>query len=110
MKKRSTKHESDPNVNAARIVHEATCREPEKHADADAAFEAWSASIHGLDERMRTMLRAAFDVGVEFGRRALAIQGASKGGTARAAKLSESRRRSIAKRAAAVRWKQKPTS
>jgi hypothetical protein len=39
---------------------------------------------------------------------ALSALGASKGGKARAAKLSKEKRKAIAKKAAAARWKAKP--
>jgi hypothetical protein len=39
---------------------------------------------------------------------ALSRLGASKGGKARAAKLSKAKRRAIAKKAAAARWKKSP--
>ena len=42
-------------------------------------------------------------LGIAFG-----LLGASKGGKARAAKLSAARKRQIAKKAAAARWKKKP--
>lgn len=95
----------DANQNAARIVHEATCREPNATGELEPAWAEWSRAIQATDARMMTLLRAAFEAGHDAGRRSFGIQGASKGGKARAASLSKRRRSEIAKRAAQKRWR-----
>ena len=71
---------ADPIQNALRVVEEAT---------GDVLKPAEGKNVHA---------------------QALSALGASKGGKARAAKLSERKRKAIAKKAAAARWGQKPTS
>ena len=100
---------ADPSTNAARITREATEGADEPlPADVEAVWEAWSASIQGVDKRTRTLLRAAFEAGVEAATRGSAAElgrkGGLKGGKARAEKLSPERRAEIAKKAAAARW------
>jgi hypothetical protein len=72
---RDNEHNPDPNVNAARIVGETI------EADAsdigggkadpaiEAAWRAWSGCIQNVDERARTLLRAAFEAGWDAGPR-----------------------------------------
>jgi hypothetical protein len=60
----------DPNEEAARILREVTSRQDELPAGLEAAWQAWSARIHSCDERTKTLLRAAFEAGVEAGRKA----------------------------------------
>ena len=105
-------HNPDPNANAARIVREATAGETPVPADLEAAWQAWSAGVQKMDERGMTLLRAAFEAGWEArtptnGAAALGRLGGLKGGKARAAKLSDAKRKAIAKKAAAKRWAKK---
>ena len=97
----------DENEEAARIVESTTEQPDDLPADIEATWAKWSKGIQGCDDRTMTLLRAAFEAGVaavdpatELGR-----LGAQKGGHARAAKLSEKRRKAIAKKAAKARWK-----
>lgn len=55
---------TDPNKAAARVVRDLT-KEESLPPDVEAAWDAWSRSIQGLDERVRTLLRAAFEAGAE---------------------------------------------
>lgn len=59
----------DPNAEAARVVRETTGDGDALPPDMEAAWEAWIGSIKGIDERARTLLRAAFEAGVEAGAR-----------------------------------------
>lgn len=59
----------DPNVNAARIVGEATRGDERLPADLEAAWAEWSKGIQNVDERGITLLRAAFEAGYEVGYR-----------------------------------------
>lgn len=54
----------DPNVEAARVVGKATAAEG-LPADLEAAWAEWSKSIKNVDERGMTLLRAAFEAGVD---------------------------------------------
>lgn len=105
---RDKEHNPDPNENAARIVAESTGEAESPPHDLEAAWEAWSKSIQNVDERVRTLLRAAFEAGYEAASEpdaaALGRRGGQKGGKARAEKLSAGRRSEIAKNAAAKRW------
>jgi hypothetical protein len=104
--------ERDPNKAAAKVVRQAT----EKHekplpADLEAAWAEWSKGIQKVDERAKTLLRAAFEAGWELGcneqkpgAAALGRLGGLKGGKARAEKLSPAKRKAIAKKAAKARW------
>ncbi|MEO6709836.1 MAG: hypothetical protein ABI054_06495 [Planctomycetota bacterium] len=60
----------DPNKEAARVVRAATGKPDQLPNDVEAAWEAWSSHIHACDERTMTLLRAAFEAGVDAGRRA----------------------------------------
>jgi hypothetical protein len=104
MAKRTTDKTPDENETAARMVHEATCRDDKPSADMEGAWSAWSASIQGCDQRTMTLLQAAFEAGADFGRRSFGQQGARKGGLARSAALSDKRRKAIARKAAKARW------
>ncbi len=64
------RRETDPNEEAARVVRAATGKPEPLPADLEAAWEAWSRSIHSCDERTRTLLRAAFEAGAEAAQRA----------------------------------------
>lgn len=66
---RDHQHNPDPNQNAARIVREATASAEQLPADLEAAWLAWSKGIQNVDERARTLLRAAFEAGWEAGKR-----------------------------------------
>ena len=57
----------DPNTEAARVVREATDEGNPLPADLEAAWSEWIKGIQGIDERARTLLRAAFEAGVEAG-------------------------------------------
>lgn len=59
----------DPNEQAARVVRAATGKPEPLPADLEAAWEAWASHIHSCDERTKTLLRAAFEAGVDVGRR-----------------------------------------
>ena len=56
----------DPNINAARIVGEATASSG-LTGDLETAWAEWSGSIQNVDERGMTLLRAAFEAGYEAG-------------------------------------------
>ena len=99
----------DPSEDAAAVVRRSTGVPDELPSDLEAAWADWSSRIKDADERMRTLLRAAFEAGAATASRAAAALtlgrlGAKKGGDARAAKLSKSRRVEIAKKAAKKRW------
>lgn len=101
-----SKGDPDPNQEAARLVDRATRGAPEEMpADLEAAWEAWSGRIQGCDERTMTLLRAAFEAGAASSN-AGRVRGAKAGGAARAAKLSDRRRKAIARKAAKARWKE----
>jgi hypothetical protein len=53
----------DPNVNAHRIVAEATGGDTALPADLEAAWAEWSRGVAKVDERGMTLLRAAFEAG-----------------------------------------------
>lgn len=59
--------ERDPNSNAARIVREATTRAADDTLpnDVEAAWGAWISHIQNIDERTKTLLRAAFEAGYD---------------------------------------------
>ena len=60
----------DPNEAAARVVRAVTAKhEQPLPADVEAAWSAWIAGVQKVDERTKALLRAAFEVGVEAGRR-----------------------------------------
>lgn len=60
-------NEQDPNINAARIVGEATGADKPLPAGLEAAWAEWSKGIQNVDERGMTLLRAAFEAGYEAG-------------------------------------------
>lgn len=55
----------DPNTEAARIVREATDQGNPLPPDLEAAWAEWIKGIQKVDERARTLLRAAFEAGVD---------------------------------------------
>jgi len=59
----------DPNKEAARVVRKATDEGNSLPAELEAAWAEWIKGIQGIDERARTLLRAAFEAGVEAARR-----------------------------------------
>ena len=59
-----TEHNPDSNENAARILRKAA-GDDALPADVEAAWVEWSKGIKGVDERGWTLLRAAFEAGVE---------------------------------------------
>ena len=66
---RDHQHNPDPNVNAARVVGEATAaQDTPAAADLEAAWAAWASHIQKVDERGMALLRAAFEAGWEAGR------------------------------------------
>jgi hypothetical protein len=65
---RDNEHNPDPNLNAARIVGEATATAGRTPADVQAAWEQWSRQIQNVDERGMTLLKAAFEAGWDAGR------------------------------------------
>ena len=108
MKKHPSKR--DENEDAAEVVRQSTAAHDELPKGVEAAWSAWSARIQAVDERTRTLLRAAFEAGAAaMDREPVAARlgklGASKGGDARAASLTKKRRAEIAKRAARARWR-----
>ncbi len=73
-------HEPDANEDATRVVEEsvrlvrdaaralgaaAVSGKAAPEDDLEAAWKAWSAAIQGCDERTMTLLRAAFEAGME---------------------------------------------
>lgn len=62
-------HDHDPNTAVARVVHETAGKPDDLPADAEAAWAAWIARIQRVDARTQTLLRAAFEAGVDAGRR-----------------------------------------
>jgi len=102
----------DVNEQAADIVRRSTASKDETPVGVEAAWEDWSRRIQRVDQRTMTLLRAAFDAGVEAagraGASAFGMLGAKKGGDARAAKLSPRRKKQIAKKAALARWRRDP--
>jgi len=72
MPKPKPTRDHDPNRAVARIVAKTAGIKTAKElmpADAEAAWRAWAASIQKCDERTMTLLHAAFEAGVEAGRR-----------------------------------------
>ncbi len=62
-------HDPDPNSAIARVVRQTTAPADELPADVEAAWAAWSRSIQRVDARTMTLLRAAFEAGVQAGQR-----------------------------------------
>jgi len=60
--------ERDENEAAADVVRRATSKPDELPVDLEAAWADWSRRIQGVDERTRTLLRAAFEAGAEAAR------------------------------------------
>jgi hypothetical protein len=62
---------TDPNAEAARVVRKVTDpgTPPPLPADVEAAWQRWVKGVQKVDERVRTLLRAAFEAGVEAGAR-----------------------------------------
>ncbi len=64
------KNKPDANEIAARVVKESTSRhEDTLPADVEQAWEMWSRGVGHVDERGMALLRAAFEAGVEAGRK-----------------------------------------
>ena len=61
--------DTDENEDAARVVRESTTSDEALPAGLEAAWEAWSAGVQGCDERTMTLLRAAFEAGVDAAKR-----------------------------------------
>ncbi|TWT36632.1 hypothetical protein KOR34_15710 [Posidoniimonas corsicana] len=105
---RDKQHNPDPNENASRIVAESVGDSDALPADAEAAWQEWSAQIQNVDERGMTLLRAAFEAGHDAAAQGAAASlgraGGLKGGKARAESLSATKRSEIARKAAAARW------
>ena len=59
---------NDPSTEAARVAQNATNGNDSLPADVLAAWAEWCRGIKGVDERGWTLLRAAFEAGVEAGR------------------------------------------
>ena len=60
----------DPTTEAARIMREVAAKHTDDlPKDLEAAWDAWSRSIHTCDARTRTLLREAFEAGAEAGRK-----------------------------------------
>ena len=99
----------DENEDAAEIVRRSTASRDELPKGLEAAWADWSSRIQGIDERTMTLMKAAFEAGAAAVERIspaaqLGRLGAKQGGLARAAKLTDSRRKAIAKKAARARW------
>ncbi len=63
----------DFNEDATRVVAESIASDegmPERVEAVEDAWTAWSQTIQGCDERTMTLLKAAFEAGVEAERRA----------------------------------------
>jgi hypothetical protein len=58
---RDDQHNSDPKVNAARIVREST------PADLEAAWLEYASQLQSVDERAMSLIRAAFEAGYVTG-------------------------------------------
>jgi hypothetical protein len=59
----------DPNESAARVVAQTLAKhEQPLPADVEAAWAEWSAGIAKVDKRTMTLLKAAFEAGVEAAR------------------------------------------
>ena len=65
---RDHQHNPDPNVNAARIVRQATDDAERLPPDVESAWAEWASHIQNVDERGLSLLRAAFEAGWEAGR------------------------------------------
>ena len=65
------KSKPDANQNAARIVGQSTASSETSLPadDVEAAWETWIAGVGNVDTRAKALLRAAFEVGIEVGRR-----------------------------------------
>lgn len=100
----------DPNEAAADAVHRLTDEGEPLPPDLEAAWEAWIKGIQGTDERVRTLLRAAFEAGAEAGGKSFAASGGRAGGKARADKLTPEQRSEIARKAAEARWSDQESS
>ena len=57
----------DANEDAADVVRRSTDDPDELPRELEAAWEDWSRRIKGVDERTRTLLRAAFEAGYGAG-------------------------------------------
>ena len=64
---REHQHNPDSNANAARIVGESTKTTDTLPQDAEAAWLEWSSRVQNVDERTRSLLRAAFEAGYYSG-------------------------------------------
>lgn len=61
---------SDPNEEAARVVRESTANgEKALPGDLEEAWVIWSRGIKNVDQRTRTLLKAAFEAGYGAGQR-----------------------------------------
>lgn len=77
-----------------------------KRAEHDFSVNAFRVVEQAIGEHMDGTPLEDPDAGKNLAAVALGRLGGAKGGRARAAKLSPERRKAIAKKAAAVRWKQ----
>ena len=59
---------TDFNEDAARVVAESVASNDVSPESVEAAWLGWSRTIRGCDERTMTLLKAAFEAGVEAGR------------------------------------------
>ena len=62
-------HDPDPNSSVARVIAQTLAHDDKLPADAEAAWAAWIKGVQKIDERTRNLLRAAFEAGVDVGRR-----------------------------------------
>jgi hypothetical protein len=109
MPKTRRPHDPDPNSSIARAVRATAATDDELPADVEAAWSAWIDRIQRVDERTKTLLRAAFEAGHAAGSssaaKGLGRRGGLKGGKARAQSLSKRRLSEIGRTAARARWK-----
>lgn len=97
---------TDPTPEAVRALKAITAKhETPLSPDHEAAWAEWSKSIAKVDARTWTLLRAAFDAGAASASFLHGRRGGLSGGKARAAALSDKRKREIAKKAAEARWR-----
>ena len=102
----------DPTAAAVRVVRKSTAMSDDPlPADLEAAWEAWRGRIQQVDERVSSLLRAAFEAGADaagsLAATTFARSGGKKGGAARASALSPAKRKAIARKAAEKRWGKK---
>jgi hypothetical protein len=76
---RRPRHDPDPNSSLARVVAETAGKADELPPDVEAAWTDWKRRIQRVDERTRTLLRAAFEAGVAAARSSHSGSGRDEG-------------------------------